>query len=88
MAGLALKSPKYSFVYAKLFVASGLLLTSIFSFILLDAHIHRWPVSGSVVNWIEHNRSTIGIIVQVLSHLLAVIQLYALCTPFRAWCRV
>ena len=69
---------KQSYAKAQIFIASALLLTTVVSFVILTAHVRKWSTSGSALKWIENHRSAVGIIVQVLSHLLGVIQLYVL----------
>jgi hypothetical protein len=77
------ESPQQDNVLLKYFAAFGLTLTTSLSFLLLAIHLSKWEFSGPAMDLIKDSRSTVGIIVQILSHLFAVVQINASGKLFR-----
>ena len=71
--------PKAPF-HAKAIVFPGLLLTTLVSCLLLGLTLSNWYSDGFLYNVQNTRRATIQIIVQVLSTVLAALQLFALST--------
>lgn len=57
----------------------GLLLTSTVAFTLLGLKVNGWKGSENFANFITDDRTTVAIAIQIISHILGLIQVQALC---------
>ena len=57
----------------------GLLLTTVIAFLLLAANRFGWSISGSIVVQVTKYRASLAVAVQIIAHLLGMLQVYALC---------
>lgn len=63
----------------KFLVVPGLLLTTVLASGLLATRSDHWANSAAFVDFVISKRSSVGIIVQVISQLLGILHVYALC---------
>ena len=66
--------------FKKLAVVPGLALSTVLSLLLLVANLRGTNFSGPVVNFVINNRDSVALIVQVISVLLGVLDVWALRT--------
>ena len=65
--------------WERFWIVPGLLLCTLVAFALLVAKAVHWASSWEFANFVTTNRSSIGIIVQLTSHLLGLILVSTLC---------
>jgi hypothetical protein len=59
--------------------ALGLIVTSSIVFTLVGLQATNWKASAAFTSYVINQRTTVAIIVQVVSHVLGLIQIQALC---------
>ena len=62
----------------KLLPAPGLLLTTFLATGLFASKFDHWASSRGFAVFVDNNRSTVGLVVQVISHVLGMLHVYAL----------
>lgn len=62
----------------KIFPVPGLLLSTILATGVFASKFDHWASSRGFAVFVDNNRSTVGLIVQVISHVLGIIDVYAL----------
>ena len=62
----------------KVFPVPGLLLTTVLATGLFASKFDHWASSRGFAVYVDNNRSTLGLIVQVISHALGMSHVYAL----------
>ena len=71
----------------KLLPVPGLLLTTFLATGLFASKFDHWASSRGFAVIVDNNRSTVGLVVQVISHVLGMLHVYALsqsaCPPWR-----
>ncbi|MCJ1378611.1 hypothetical protein MMC17_001710 [Xylographa soralifera] len=67
-------------VWEKFLVVPALLLTTVIATILFTTRLDHWASSEGFANFVIFNRSASAILVQVISHILGILHVYALCT--------
>jgi hypothetical protein len=65
--------------WEKFWVIPGLFLTNLVAITLLTAKAIHWESSLELANFVTTNRSSISIVVQLISHLLGLILVSTLC---------
>ena len=65
--------------WEKFLVVPGLALTSMVAFALLAAKVNHWASSPGLANLVETDRTSIGIIFQLIAHFLGMILVDTLC---------
>lgn len=63
----------------KLLLAPGLIFTSVITFLLLCSDRKPWTSSGHFYNFVENNRATVQIIVQVFPSIFGALNVYSVC---------
>ncbi|KAF1847822.1 uncharacterized protein K460DRAFT_426644 [Cucurbitaria berberidis CBS 394.84] len=63
----------------------GLLVTSSICYTVLGAHIAGYRGSEALVQWTESNRTLVTVMVQLLSYMLALVHIHAICALFRSY---
>ena len=57
----------------------GLLINTAIVSTLLGAKSSHWASSESLANLVTSHRASVGIVVQIISHILGIIEIYAIC---------
>ena len=71
-------STAYESLFIRYLAVPCLLLTSTLSIILVQYHRTHFTITGHVYNFVVSNRSSVALIVQVLSHILGALFVFAL----------
>jgi hypothetical protein len=71
---------RYETLSGKYPVVPGLIVTTLLSVLLLGAEASGWRSSSHFAQVMLENRSAIAIVVQVVSQVLGMVNVYALCT--------
>jgi hypothetical protein len=71
---------RFSFYQAENALFFGLLITSVVSAVLVAAEQRDWVLSSSLYDFVDKNRASTQIIVQLLSNVFALFQVTMLCT--------
>ena len=66
-------------VWEKYLIIPGLVLDTVLAFILLGAKVNHWTASSKFAEVVGNNRTTIGIVTQIVSQILGMILVTALC---------
>lgn len=65
--------------FTELFVIPGLVVVNAIAITLLVLHLKGWTGSTNAAVWIRENRTAVGIIVQLIAHLLGLLLLQKIC---------
>lgn len=66
-------------VWSKYSLFASLIITTVISSLLLASSIARWTKSGRFYHTVVSNRASTQLVVQLISHLLGLIQVTAIC---------
>lgn len=60
-------------------VVPGLIVTTFIATGLFATRFDHWTTGSGFASFVVHNRSAISIVVQVISHVFGMVEVYALC---------